>query len=172
VGNAVKRSLFCRLVFFTVLMSSPPHSAIQGVMLLCHTVAEVTQRIGMPQNTRSQQALKGFLGTGTGQPPSQYLAQAQLLQLPPMLSSDGVSNPAPQQQQSHQPLQTPVGLGTLSSSSSSSREDDLRGCSGWGSLSPAPAATYVAPPIKAMSVPTGASGGAPPVSALWGIGRS
>jgi len=32
----------------------------QGIMLLCHTVAEVTNRVGL-HNTRSTQALKGFL---------------------------------------------------------------------------------------------------------------
>ena len=59
----------------------------QGVLLLCHTVAEVTARIGMPQNTRSQQALKGFLGgaglmSSSGQGSGSINSSGQLLPLP------------------------------------------------------------------------------------------
>ncbi len=54
----------------------------QGIMLLCHTVAEVTNRIGM-HNTRSSQALKGFLGgSGAALPHGQQ--QEHQFSLPPV----------------------------------------------------------------------------------------
>ena len=43
----------------------------QGIMLLCHTVAEVTNRVGL-HNTRSSQALKGFLTLSPGGSSGQY----------------------------------------------------------------------------------------------------
>ncbi|GAX74809.1 hypothetical protein CEUSTIGMA_g2256.t1 [Chlamydomonas eustigma] len=65
----------------------------QGIMLLCHTVAEVTNRVGM-HNTKSSQALKGFLAVpgGSGNSPSLTFPQQQQLSLP--LTQGSASNVA------------------------------------------------------------------------------